>query len=61
MSKISLATLKNLLTPQEMKNVTGGSGEGSWCSDLKTCKVKNDCDVLTQNCGLMCEGVKKCY
>jgi len=25
MSKISLATIKNLLTPQEMKNVLGGS------------------------------------
>ena len=27
--KICLATLKNLLTPKEMKNVLGGSGEHS--------------------------------
>ena len=36
--KICLATLKILLTPKEMRNVLGGSGDsGSYCCTLKAC------------------------
>lgn len=38
-----------------------GGGDGGWCDSFKTCTSKSDCDVLTQYCGLNCNGVKKCY
>jgi len=58
MKKICFNGLKKVMSPKEMKNILGGSG---WCDHLKTCTSKSDCDVLTQNCGLTCGDVKKCY
>jgi len=60
---ISIDLLKNVLKPHQLRNVLGGSdeSESGWCDGLKTCTSKKDCDTLTQNCGLDCKGVKKCY
>ena len=61
--KIVFKKLNKVLSENEMKHISGGYGGGSggWYDNLKTCKSKSDCDVLTQNCGLICGDVKKCY
>ena len=47
--KISLDVLKIILTPWEMKNVTGGSGDGQGCGKYPV--VVCDCgDVLNMGC-----------
>ena len=59
--KISLETLKILLTPKEMKNVLGGSDSGPMCGG-KACSNASDCkDVLTQRCGCKEGGKTYCY
>ena len=50
MSIISLATLKILLTPQEMKNVLGGSTGGK-----KVCHCDRECI-----CGATCSSDSHC-
>jgi len=62
--KIVVKELKKVLSENEMKHISGGYGDGDsggWCDNLKTCTSKSDCDVLTQNCGLICGNVKKGY
>ena len=63
-TKINLNGLKNVLSPKEMKNVTGGSGE--ICSSPYPCWVRcgngaagciNDCESACSDRG----GVEYCW
>ena len=52
---ISIDGLKNVLSPKEMKNVLGGSGDGGCDSGLCWVRCKNGSGGCTNNCAKACE------
>ena len=55
---IRINELKKMLSPKEMKNVLGGSGDYSWC-DNKECTTDKDCSGHT-DCYPCKDGIYRC-
>jgi len=60
--KINLDGLKNVLSPKEMKNVTGGSGSYTcWCGSNTFAVNADSCSDAKDAVNTICGGGCSCY